>query len=45
MITANVFFATFENHFNIRNRNSFRLPFTRTVYHGTEGIPYLGPKI
>ena len=44
MITANVFTAIPENHYNLRNYNGFRLPCTRTIYHGTESISYLGPK-
>ena len=45
MITANVFTTIPENHYNLGNYNVFRLPFARTVYHGTESISYLGPKI
>ena len=45
MITANVFITIPENHNNLRNYNGFRLPFTRAVYHGTESISYLEPKI
>ena len=45
MITANVFTTIPGNHYNLRNYNDFRLPFARTVYHGTESISYLGPKI
>ena len=45
MITVDVFTTIPENHCNLRNYNGFRLPFARTVYHGTESILYLGPKI
>ena len=45
MITANNFNRIPENHKNLRNYNGFRLPFARTVYHGTESISYLGLKI
>ena len=45
MITANVFNTMPDNHYDLRNYNGFRLPFARTVYHGTESISYLGPKI
>ena len=45
MINANVFTTIPENHYNLRNYNGFKLPFARTVYHGTESISYLGPKI
>ena len=45
MITANVFCPNPENHYNLRNYSDFRVPFARTVYHGTERISYLGPKI
>ena len=45
MITANVFTKIPENHYNLHSYNDFRLPFARTVYHGTKNISYLGPKI
>ena len=45
MITANAFTTILENHYNPRNYTGFRLPFARTVYHGTESISYLGPRI
>ena len=45
MITANAFTTIPENHYDFRNHNGFRLPFARTVYHSTESISYLGPKI
>ena len=44
MINANVFTTIPENHYNLCNYNGFRLPFARTVYHGTQSIPHLGPK-
>ena len=44
-ITANIFGTLPENHYNLRNYNDFRIPFARTVYHGTESISYLGTKI
>ena len=44
-ITANIFGAMSENHYNPRNYNDFRIPFTRKVCHGTESISNLGPKI
>ena len=44
-ITANIFSTMNENPYNLRNYNDFRIPFARTVYHGTESISYLGPKI
>ena len=45
MITANAFCPNPENRYNLRNHSDFRVPFARTVYHGTESISYLGPKI
>ena len=45
MITVKVFCPNPENHYNLRNHSDFRVPFARTVYHGTESISYLGPKI
>ena len=34
-----------NNHCNLRHKNYFETPFVRTVYNGTEGASYLGPKI
>ena len=45
MTTANIFCPNPENHYNLRNHSDFRVPFARTVYHGTESMSYLGPKI
>ena len=45
MITANVFTRMPENHYNFRHSSNFIVPFARTIYHGTESISYLGPKI
>ena len=46
MITANVVFAALGNHYNIHNHNNFRVPFARTIYHGsTDSISYLGSRI
>ena len=45
MIIANAFTTVPENHYNPRNYNGFRFPFARTVYHWTESISYLGPKV
>ena len=41
-----VFSATSENHYNLRNHNDFGVSFSKTVYHNsTENISYLGPKL
>ena len=45
MIIANVFITIPENHYNLCSYNGFRLPFVRAVYHSTESVSYLGPKI
>ena len=45
IITANVFTRMPENHYNFRHLSDLIVPFARTVYHGTENISYLGPKI
>ena len=45
MITANVFTTIPENHYNLHTYNGFILSFAKTVYHGTESISYLEPKI
>ena len=45
MIAANVFCATPEKHYNLRNCNDFRVHFERNVYHGTARISYPGSQI
>ena len=45
IITAKVFSGTLGTHWNLRNHNDFRVPFTRTVYFGIEIISHLRPKI
>ena len=44
-IAANIYGTMPENHYNLQNYNDLRIPFARTVYHGTESICYLGPKL
>ena len=34
-----------EHYYNLRNNAEFSIPAIRTVYHGSESISYLGPKI
>ena len=34
-----------EHYYNLRNNAEFVIPAIRTVYHGSESIAYLGPKI
>lgn len=43
--TTNVFCTTHENHYNLCIHNDFKVPFARTVCHGTETISYIWPKI
>ena len=40
-----VFARETEPHYNLRRCNDSRIPSTRTVYHGSESIFFLGPKI
>ena len=44
-ITSDIFKERTNNRYNLRNRNDFVIPRVHTVYHGTESITYLGPKI
>ena len=44
-ITSDIFKERTNNQYNLRNRNDFVIPRVHTVYHGTESIIYLGPKI
>ena len=40
-----IFARETESHYNLRRCNDFRIPSIRTVYHSTESISFLGPKI
>ena len=40
-----IFTRETESYYNLRRCNDFRLPSFRTVYHGSESISFLGPKI
>ena len=44
-ILSNIFTQRTQNHYSLRNASDFQIPFVQTVYHGTESISYLGPKI
>ena len=44
-IVPNIFTQRTQNHYSLRNTSDFKIPFVRTVYHGTESVSYLGPKI
>ena len=40
-----IFAREAESPYNLRRCNDFRIPSIRTVYHGSESITFLGPKI
>ena len=40
-----IFARETESHYNLRRCNDFRIPSIRAVYHGSESISFLGPKI
>ena len=44
-ILSNIFTQRTQNHYSLGNASDFQILFVRTVYHGTESISYLGPKI
>ena len=44
-ILSNILTQRTQKHYNLRNASDFQIPFVRTVYHGTESISYIGPKI
>ena len=44
-ILSNILTQRTQNHYNLRNASDFQIPFVPTVYHGTESISYIGPKI
>lgn len=45
VVFQNIFNIKTQNCYNLRNISTFTIPSVRTVYHGTESIEYLGPKI
>ena len=34
-----------KSHYNLRYKSEFRIPPIHSVYHGSESVSYLGPKI
>ena len=44
-ITYDIFMERTNNQYNLRNRPDFITPHVHSVFHGTESISYLGPKI
>ena len=41
----NIFKLRAENPYNLKQVSEFSRPMIKSVYHGTESISYLGPKI
>ena len=44
-IMNNIFKLKADNSYNLRQVSEFSRPMVKSVYHGTESISYLGPKI
>ena len=44
-IMNEVFQFPIQNHYNLRNNFTFRIPTFNTIFKGKESISYLGPKI
>ena len=44
-LTCDIFIERTNNRYNLRNRPDFKTPHVHSVFHGTESISYLGPKI
>ena len=44
-LTNNIFKLRAENPYNLRQVYEFSRPVVKSIYHGTESISYLGPKI
>ena len=42
---SNMFKLKAEHSYNLRQVSEFSRPMVKSVYHGTESISYLGPKI
>ena len=45
LIFTELFEQRNEQHYDLRMNSQFTKPPVRTVYHGSESIPFLGPKI
>ena len=45
LIFTELFEQRNEQHYDLRKNSQFTKPPVRTVYHGSENIPFLGPKI
>ena len=44
-ITGDIFMERTKNQYNLSNHPGFITPQVNSVFHGTESISYLGPKI
>lgn len=44
-IIAELFQQINENHYNLRHNSQVTIPAANSVYHATENISFLGPKI
>ena len=45
LIVAELFEQRNKQYYDLRNNSQFAIPPIRTVYHGSESISFLGPKI
>ena len=45
LIVTKLFEQNNEQHYDLRKNSQFTIPPIRTVYHGSESISFLGPKI
>ena len=45
LIVTGLFEQRNEQHYDLRKNSQFTIPPIRTVYHGSESISFLGPKI
>ena len=45
LIVTELFEQKYEQYYDLRNNSPFTMPPIRTVYHGSESISFLGPKI
>ena len=45
LLMNNIFKLRAENPYNLKQVSEFSWPMVKSVYHGTESISYLGPKI
>ena len=45
MVVNDPFHNEIKNHYDLKHRRYVEVPFVKSVYHGSESVWYLGPKV